>query len=67
VFGWKSISDFGWLPSRGLPRSYSAPEAAFEEITIDVLQARFWITNGMVRRLFAAHPGAITERNDAMR
>jgi hypothetical protein len=30
----------------GQPGSYSGPEVGFEEIAIDLRQARFWITSG---------------------
>lgn len=30
----------------GKPECYSGPEVLFEEMAIDLLQARFWITSG---------------------
>jgi hypothetical protein len=38
----------------GQTGSYSGSEVGFAEIAVDLLQARFWITNGMVRRLYPA-------------
>ena len=31
----------------GLTGSYSGPEVGFEEISIDLPQAHFWITSGL--------------------
>jgi hypothetical protein len=34
------------LLDNGQPGSYSGPEVGFEEITLELLQVRFWIASG---------------------
>ena len=41
------IYDFGFWAGDEQSGSYSGPEVGFEKITLDLLQARFWITSGL--------------------